>query len=800
MRFLHGLFVRLVTIVFFLCAGLRVFATDGEVAFRVIKTDMAGTNLLNNSAWRSYEKGFERDGNVFRCDNGTDEKVKRGVSQHIELNQSVPLPIIAAAWSKAENVGGSRDSNYSVYMDLVYSDGTSLWGQVAQFDTDTHDWQRRQVMIFPEKPVKSLSFYMLLRGHSGKVFFRDPELKVLAVPNGSGMFDSVPIAVESGHKGKEEFLLRDVIAGSDYVGVKKAALGVRLDVKREKRNGARFIDVTLNDDSGQDRALTLIYCVPVDPVGTQWLEDQRRCSPVQPLRQYMKTAPFHVGTSEKMSVWPFGAVANGGDGEALGIDMAYPAFYRAGYSSAAGRLFLAWDVALTREKPSARIRFCRYDFDSKWGFRSALARYYELFPEAFLRRTPEQGIWMPFGKISKVEGWEDFGFKFKEGNDETAWDDAHNIITFRYTEPMTWWMAMPRDMARTLEAAQAEVKRRAEKGEKSAQALLSSGYHDEQGRFAARLLDTPWCNGAVWSMNSMPGVSGDVTDFKTKWNGDLKKKLYGPEKKGDLDGEYIDSSEGYVTDELDFRRDHFAGCDTPLTFAPGSFKPAIFRGLITFEYVRGIERDIHGMGKLMMANATPIRLCWLAPLLDVMGTETDWNHGDKWRPMGDAEMLYRRALCKGKPYCFLMNTDFEKFPHEYVEKFMKRSLAYGMFPGFFSADASTKTYFSQPALYNRDRSLFKKYIPLCRKVAEAVWEPVTLAGSGDDKIYVERFGSNLLTVFNDSDKPTTTTITLDGLKASSAKDLVSGVVYQIEKGRFDVKLSSEDVALLELVK
>ena len=31
------------------------------------------------------------------------------------------------------------------------------------------------------------------------------------------------------------------------------------------------------------------------------------------------------------------------------------------------------------------------------------------------------------------------------------------------------------------------------------------------------------------------------------------------------------------------------------------------------------------MGKLMMANSTPIRLCWLAPWLDVMGTETDWN-------------------------------------------------------------------------------------------------------------------------------------------------------------------------------
>ena len=55
-----------------------------------------------------------------------------------------------------------------------------------------------------------------------------------------------------------------------------------------------------------------------------------------------------------------------------------------------------------------------------------------------------------------------------------------------------------------------------------------------------------------------------MTDFTTKWNPQIRERLYGPERKGDLDGEYIDSSEGYVTDELDFRRDHFAAAETPL--------------------------------------------------------------------------------------------------------------------------------------------------------------------------------------------------------------------------------------------
>ena len=37
----------------------------------------------------------------------------------------------------------------------------------------------------------------------------------------------------------------------------------------------------------------------------------------------------------------------------------------------------------------------------------------------------------------------------------------------------------------------------------------------------------------------------------------------------------------------------------------------------------------------------------------------------------------------------------------------------------------------------------------CKRVAEAGWQPITLARSSDPKVYVERFGHELLTVFKD---------------------------------------------------
>jgi hypothetical protein len=500
-------------------------------------------------------------------------------------------------------------------------------------------------------------------------------------------------------------------------------------------------------------------------------------------------------------------VAAADRGVGLGIDMAWPAFFRVGYNAGTQELFLAYDIGLAREKSTAHLRFAQFDFDSKWGFRAALARYYEIFPDSFRRRTVEQGLWMPFAKIRDVNDWQDFGFKFKEGTNETGWDDQHDIITFRYTEPMTWWMSMPKDMPRTLQAALAEAQRlAAEKADPQAKALLASGFHDQQGQFPARLQDTPWCNGAVWSINSMPQIKGDVTDFRNKWNPELRERLYGPQAKARLDGEYIDSSEGYVTDELDFRRDHFATAQTPLTFSLDSRKVAVFRGLIAFEYIRAIAQDVHSMdkpagskaGKLMMANATPDRLCWLVPLLDVMGTETDWNPGGTWRPMSDSDLLYRRSLCKDKPYCFLMNTRFEEFSYELVEKYMKRSLAYGMFPGFFSHNASQGHYFTRPELYERDRSLFKKYVPVCKLVAEAGWEPVPLAYSSDSRVYVERFGKKFLTVFNDSNERRTVTIKLERDNPQAARELIHDRTIEWQDQQTTLTLDAQDVAVIEL--
>ncbi len=150
-----------------------------------------------------------------------------------------------------------------------------------------------------------------------------------------------------------------------------------------------------------------------------------------------------------------------------------------------------------------------------------------------------------------------------------------------------------------------------------------------------------------------------------------------------------------------------------------------------------------------------------------------------------------------------MNTNFDKFTSGMAEKFMKRSLAFGMFPGFFSPDASSGQYFSKPKLYERDRHLFKKYVPLCKLVAEAGWRPVPNARTGNPKVHVERFGENYLTVFNDSAESCEVALTREGAIPKSCRDLVSDRdVKFIQTAARDsitakIRLDPEDVAVLE---
>jgi hypothetical protein len=104
------------------------------------------------------------------------------VSQSILLNQTEPLPIVSGGWSKAEKASGEADGNYSVYLDIMYADGTPLYGVIAAFTPGTHDWEYKQVILKPTKPIKSLTLNCIFRYRTGTVWFDDITLREGADP------------------------------------------------------------------------------------------------------------------------------------------------------------------------------------------------------------------------------------------------------------------------------------------------------------------------------------------------------------------------------------------------------------------------------------------------------------------------------------------------------------------------------------------------------------------------------------------------------------------------------------------
>ena len=747
---------------------------------------------------RPWGEGFVVTDEGPMCDNGESKRIAKGVGKRFVLNQRIPLPVRFTAESRAENVVLGDPGGYSIHLDILYMDGSVQYGKKAFFSGGTHGWEQKEVRLDPVAPIRSVNCWLLFRKNAGKVWFRN-----LRFQSGESSakeyvcFDKALVKTNLPHTG---WLLRDVADRSNFESFENGkALGVSISTKVIRGNaGATFLEATITSDGKSDRILHLVYSQALQG-DWKWVPYfENRPSPAN-LPEYGCTSDSGCSFAGGFSRFPIACVAQGGAGKGIGIDLDLPVHGRCGYNAHSNSLFVGWDIALTPEKPVATVRLFQFDFDAKRAFRGALAKLYEIFPEAFAVRVKKQGLWVAFAEISKVEGWEDFGFAIKEGHYEARWDDAHGIQTYRYTEPTTWWMKMKTDgRPPTMAECLAEAERLAKEGKDAhAKSFAASVMHGPDGKPFGLIRDTPWCNGIVWSLNSAPRIKGEHTDYKVKWLS-VKEQFYGPKAKGELEGEYIDSCECYVTCPVDTRRDHFSAYELPLTYDARTLKPGATKFHISYEYVKGIERDIRAMGKTMMANATPEHTWYFAPLLDIMGTETNWNPNGKWSPMSADELFYRRALCAGKPFCFLQNTDFAKFPYEYAEKYMKRCLAYGMYPSFFSPVASSRShYFRTPAFYNRDRPLFKKYVPLCRLVGEAGWQPVTLARSEHRGFVVERFGEAYFTVLNDRAKTSEAAVTFERTPVSVA-DLVSGIPVRLEGNTAFFRLVPEDVAVLKV--
>jgi hypothetical protein len=809
----------------FLFASLLTAAAGP--AMRVVRTDGGGTPLLRNGGfeslpqgepapWTAWDRGFRlgasegRGGSPCVVCERKEGEAEFGASQTLALNRTNIAPFIIRGWSKAQEVSGSPDNGYSLYVDISYADGTSLWGQTASFTCGTHDWERREFVLLPDKPVKSFTLHCLFRGHTGKVWFDDAAVEEVPTPAGAVLFQGAPLqglpqprppgkarsrklttrdgltltlrdnTISSLRAGGKElagsapsgFLARDFAADSDAFTFTNGAcpeLGLTIEANFHAAKDRITIDGRVADTTGRDRAITLLFALPLDATGWQWGDDARTSRTIQGNGEFANTINLRSGANGKMSLYPLAALWSEGQGLAMGLDMDHPAQYRLVYHAGTKQFFIAYDFGLTKDTATchsgAKFRFVLYSFDPRWGFRAALQRYYELFPQHFVKRVTREGVWMPFADVAAVPGFEDFGFAFQEGGGNVAFDDQHEIASFVYVEPTSHWLAMPRETPRTYESAMDIVRKdlagaRDQQAADMAAATLTSSIENADGRFFLYLVKAPWCDGGVFALNPDPAIP---TTLKEPFNKALvmSNTIAAAFKRSEpkqpppapqpstlnpkpllpgLDGVYLDSLE-MSSGELNYRRDHFRTATVPLVFDREG-RPCQLMIFNTWMFERDIATQMHSRGKLLFANAVLWQFAFPAPLLDVLGTEVNWQPRGEYQPDSDAIMNFRRAMCRQKPYCLLMNTDYARFTPELVERYFQRCLFYGIWPGFFDEEAASKDPYwgSARKWYERDRPLFRKYIPLLRRLTAAGWQPLTHATCSNSQILVERFG------------------------------------------------------------
>ncbi len=767
-------------------------------------------NDLLTGSWEPIEPQVpcRIEGDLFVCEaappgvaeiDEPSDKVSAGYQQTIELNQTTPNVVVARVESRSDNVLFRRVFDYALAVTLLDADGKAIASPFTPFADPSGEWQTAELRIVPPRPAKTAIVRLVCLCQDGRGEFRNPSCVQLAGGNRISV-DGMALPAETTLA--EGWYLADVTDETQLVPADAAdALGLTFAPKSEARGDDLHVEATLTDTTGKDRAISVLYVHPLEDGDWRWLANMREDRPTESPGEYMLTAQILAGRGE-LSNWPLAGVANGNDGRAIALDMTLPAVYRVGYSAGLNALFISFDIALAPEQPKATFAADVFGFDGTWGFRGAMQRMYELQPEAFEDRTGGHGLWVPFFESTAIKDFEDFGFRFKEGiGGDLKWgNETGKLLTFHYIEPLTFWVAMDKDVPRDMDNAMAAIDKLKDEGNHEAHCFETSVYHRASGRIAGIAVDAAWCDGIVWSMNSAPGLP-QPNHFDTIINDEkIANWVENADPLANVSGWYIDSIEGYITEDLDYTREHFAHMATPLSYDRQSHQPVVVTGLIVYEFTRGLAEELRSRGCMTMANTVPGRYCWLAPYLDVLGTETNWHHKGDWTPISDEGMLYRRALTGDKPYCFLMNSDFSKFTYEMTHKYMKRCVAYGMYPGYFSPNAFSDSYFGNPDWYERDRELFKKYVPLCKRAGEAGWRPITHATTDADDAYVERFGDDIVTVFNDRQETRSITVTLGGplAKATACHDAVSDTDLPIVDGTVTVELELEGVALLEL--
>lgn len=600
----------------------------------------------------------------------------------------------------------------------------------------------------------------------------------------------------------------------------RARVDARLTIA--DRHGALRLHCELQAADGPARGFLLRFALPLSAVGWHWHRDMQTAVRIEPGRVYENVVPlrawadlpeFKDQPSLRMGYADrnFCTVLSGPVGLCLAVPIDRACIFRTAYDSraAGGCLQLVYDFALspdTRRPNHVAFDFDLYACDPRWGMRAALARYYELYPELFRNYVQQPGQWMAFSRLSEIDNANELYFALQEGAPEPDYDDRLGVLSTTYFTHAGQGANVPnynpeKDPLPPYEAQVQAVAAAFQRTTGIQDMYAQVGLFDAAGRFDIRR----WTAYAhlIAQFNLDPELAYG------RWTLDRAQSMldeFQQKRHARLDGFYYDG----LSSGINYRPDHFCTADSPCLWDPVANRPLINNFFSSCEFARAAAELMRPLGRITMMNGAMGASFYVAPWLDVLGSETGLR-------IPRAEFNYIRSITYRKPFLTLLKGNYEqKLGRPEIELYMKRCLAFGVFPGFFDWPTSGLgpggRYWEHPNYFERDRDLFRKYQPLCRTLARAGWEPITHATSSEPAVIVERFGRGpaglvWLTVMNDQAKAHRSTLTLDaaalGLPAGAQmEELIAGEPLRpaASQGQLtvDLTLPADEVRLLAI--
>jgi len=590
------------------------------------------------------------------------------------------------------------------------------------------DLTKLSFSFITEPSTVKIRIFNIFVNSKGTLFFDDVELKEALNENDNflvkGTFSNM----------HQEFKNKNLVFTADYIPYDKY---IRV-------NGQ------IEDLSWADRAFVVNYKIPFTDGWTWWddIDAKRQISQNENI-VYAKTSKIVLG-SGLVSIYPFSSITK----ENLGLSYAIPLeqaprIFKISYDNNSYniRFYLATSPNTDKFPQKANFSFIIYKHDNEFGFRNAVSKYYEIFPDYFTAKEKEKYIGYNIDEVNKYNSLSNninFGKSLKHSDIHVH--SAYSLLQISFDsnecpDPVTYeetygWLAEIVSKIPNIESVNPKYP-----------SIILNFMDEERKIYATDRFDF-LLNSVAFDAHNTPKLdpnyikcTSSLTGLSISGRESLFRIYANPEAPGNTRITWIQSASQYLKNNevvssdgasdlgailnVDCKKEHFKYLSFPLSFDTETLKPCIADN--EYESSKFLSKLANEKNAIYYSNTWGDSISFSIPLVDIGMIETKYN---KYNWNKEKEK-YIRTIGGKKLFRYWLypntndNAQFVKRIKEHLEK----GLFYAIFPTFGTLD---------PTKIESVRNMYIEYIPLIEKLSTAGWEPLTYATCN---IPIERFGN-----------------------------------------------------------